>query len=205
MAGRVARRPHRAGYSASSCVCGLQPCLSPHCVAFDFDKFGGNLVADERSFAPYQGTPEEVSHALLKLAGLQRGETFADLGCGDGRVLLHALQRFGAARVIGFELDPAVFMLAQAHVAARLGEGSALLQRVELHCGDAREAALHGCDVVALYLLPEGHAALEPHLARQLPRGCGARVVAHGWPVPGWTATQELVTPLGARLYLYQR
>ena len=179
--------------------------MSPHCVAFDFDKFSGNLVSDERSFAPYQGTPEEVSHALLTLAGLRSGETFADLGCGDGRVLLHAVQHFDAGRAIGWELDPAVFTLAQAHVAARLGADTALSRRVELHCGDARQAQLRECEVVALYLLPAGHAALEPHLARQLPRGCGARVVAHGWPVPGWAATRELVTPLGARLYLYQR
>lgn len=171
----------------------------------DFTTFGGNLVADDRSLAPYQGTPEEVARAMLTLAELQPGETFCDLGSGDGRVLLHALQHFGAGRVLGWELDPVVHRLAQAHVAARLGEDSELARRVTLHCGDARNAELAGCHVVALYLLPAGHAALEPHLRTQLPAGCGARVVAHGWPVPGWTATREEVTSMGTRLYLYKR
>ena len=178
--------------------------MSPHCVAFDFNAFGGNLVADDRSLAPYQGTPEEVTTAMLDLAALKAGETFADLGCGDGRVLLAAVQRYGVARALGWELDPAVHMLAQAHVTARLGD-SELARRVQLHCGDARDAQLSCCDVVALYLLPAGHAALEPHLAAQLPLGCGARVVAHGWPVPGWAAAKEQVTTMGTRLYLYQR
>ena len=106
-------------HASSDCVCGLQPCLTPHCVAFDFTTYGGNLVADDRSLAPYQGTPEEVAGAMLTLAELQPGETFCDLGCGDGRVLLHALQHFGAGAVLGWELDPAVHRLAQAHMAAR--------------------------------------------------------------------------------------
>ena len=58
---------------------------------------------------------------------------------------------------------------------------------------------------VALYLLPAGHAAMAPVLEAQLPVGCEVRVVAHGWPIPGWTATKEVATSMGTRLYLYVR
>jgi SAM-dependent methyltransferase len=170
----------------------------------DWNAWGGTFTADARSLAPYQGTPEEVAAALLRLAGLQPGETFVDLGAGDGRVLLHAVERFGAGAAVGWELDPAVHALALAHVDARLGAAGPLRARVTLHCGDAREAQLAQLapHVVALYLLPEGNAALAPHLSAQLPAGCGTRVVAHGWPVPGWATDAEHATSMGTRLYL---
>ena len=191
---------------ASDCVCGLSPCLQPHCFATDWAAWNGGFTADARSLAPYQGTPDSVATAMLSLAALRPGETFVDLGSGDGRVLLTAVERFDAGRAVGWELDGAVHAIAQAHVAARLGQARPdLAARIELNCGDARDAPLAGAAVVALYLLPEGHAVLAPHLAEQLPPGCGARVVAHGWPVPGWTPTREVATTMGTRLYLYVR
>ena len=190
---------------AGGCVCGLSPCLAPSCAAMNWDAWSGTFTADVRSLAPYQGTPEAVTAALLSLAELRPGETLVDLGAGDGRVLLHAVERFDAGAAIGFELDPAIHALAVAHVAARFAGAPHLARRVTLHCADARDAQLAGSHVVALYLLPAGHAALAPHLAAQLPRGCGTRVVAHGWPVPDWAADAEAVTTMGTRLYLYRR
>ena len=186
----------------STCACGLSPCLAPHCVAGDL---GELFQPDARSLAPYQGTPESVTDALLSLAALQPGESFVDLGAGDGRVLLAAVQRFGAGSAVGYELDPVVYKLALHHIDARLAESPELRARVRVHCCDARTAQLAGAHVVGMYLLPEGHAALEPHLARELPVGSGTRVVAHGWPVPGWMAHETLVTSMGTRLYLYRR
>jgi SAM-dependent methyltransferase len=191
-----------AARASSSCVCGLDPCLTPHCAAMDWTH--GTFAPDARSLAPYQGTPESVAAAMLTLAALAPGERFVDLGAGDGRVLLHAVQHFDAGSAVGYELDPAVHALALAHVAARLGD-SALAARVSVVCGDARDADVAGAHVVALYLLPEGHAAMAPLLAARLPRGCGTRVVAHGWPLPDWAAAEERVTTMGTRLYLYRR
>ncbi len=166
---------------------------------------GALFTPDARSLAPYQGTPEEVTATLLTLAQLQPGETLVDLGAGDGRVLLHAVERFDAGAAVGYELDPVVHALGVAHVAARLEAAPHLASRVSLRLGDARGAQLAGAHVVAMYLLPEGHAALKTHLETQLPRGCGTRIVAHGWPVPDWTACQAVVTSMGTRLYLYRR
>ena len=188
----------------SDCVCGLSPCLAPHCFAAAeaWGAWTGSFTPDDRSLAPYQGTPESVAAALLTLSRLQPGETFVDLGSGDGRILLHAVEHYDAGSVVGYELDPVVHALAEEHVRARLG-GSPLLQRVRLVCGDAREADLRHAHVVALYLLASGHAALKPLMEAQL--GRGTRVVAHGWPVPGWEANQELTSFSGARLFLYER
>ena len=193
----------RACTAVNTCPCGLSPCLAPHCFAGDY----GSLLSpdDERSLAPYVATPDAVSDVLLGLAALQTGETFVDLGAGDGRVLLRAVEAWGAACAIGWELDLVVHALALAHVDARLEGRPDLRARIQLVLGDARDADVASAHAVALYLLPDGHKALKPVLERQLPPGCGTRVVAHGWPVPGWTATQMAVTSMGTRAYLYVR
>lgn len=97
------------GQNEIHCVCGLDPCLSPHCFATDWASWGGSFAAgDDRSLAPYQGTPDSVAEALFSLAAFRPGERFVDLGAGDGRVLLFAVERCGAAEATGWELDPAV-------------------------------------------------------------------------------------------------
>ena len=187
----------------NTCPCGLSPCLAPHCFAGDY----ASLLSpdDARSLAPYVATPDAVSDVLLGLTALQPGETFFDLGAGDGRVLLRAVEVWGAAHAIGWELDPVVHALGLAHIDARLGGVPELRARVKLVLGDARDADVTSAHAVALYLLPAGHRVLQPVLERQLPPGCGTRVVAHGWPVPWWTPSKTAVTSMGTRAYLYIR
>jgi hypothetical protein len=54
--------------------------------------------------------------AMLDLARLRSGETFVDIGAGDGRVLLEAVLTYDAGRAVGFELDPAVHAIGLAHI-----------------------------------------------------------------------------------------
>ena len=63
-----------------------------------------------------QGTPDSVVRAMLDLARLRSGETFVDIGAGDGRVLLEAVLKYDAGRAVGVELDPAVHAIGLAHI-----------------------------------------------------------------------------------------
>ena len=98
--------------------------------------------------------------AMLSLAALQPGESVLDLGCGDGRVL-HAALAWGAASVVGWELDAALCDTAR-DTLARATRSTAQTARVV--CGDCRDAAADAAaaDVVMLFLLPEGLDALTP-------------------------------------------
>jgi hypothetical protein len=119
------------------------------------------------SLAPFAGTPEGTVACMLSLAALQPGETLLDLGAGDGRVMLAALA-WGARHVTGWELDADVCAVAQAALAQR-DAGAA---HARLVCGDCRDAGgdCAAADVVTLFLLPEGIAALTP-MVRQPGRG----------------------------------
>ncbi len=52
-----------------------------------------------RSLAPYVPTPQDVVDRMLDLAGVTADDVVYDLGCGDGRIVITAAQRFGARRV----------------------------------------------------------------------------------------------------------
>ena len=69
----------------------------------------------------YEPTPMEVVQAMLELAALRPDDVVADLGCGDGRLVIEALRR-GAARGLCVDIDPE--LIARARDNARAPPGS---------------------------------------------------------------------------------
>jgi outer membrane protein assembly factor BamB len=123
-------------------------------------------------------TPQDVVEQMLELAGVTKKDVVADLGCGDGRIVVTAAKRYGC-RAVGYELDPECVRLALKNVKAEGVEG---LVRIEGE--DLFKADLRGVTVVTLYLGPAMNARLIPQL-ETLPRG--ARIVSHAFPMPGVT------------------
>lgn len=126
---------------------------------------------------PWVPTQAARLERALDLAGLQPGETFYDLGCGDGRVLVAAARR--GARAIGIEVPP--IHCAAAQIRARLaGVGG----RVSIRWGNFYRHALAGADVVFWYGHSRYTAKMQAHLARTLQEG--ARLVSINIDFPGW-------------------
>ena len=66
--------------------------------------------------APYYPTPEFVVEKMLQFGGLKRGERMFDLGSGDGRLVIMASQKFGAALPVQpGHGEAAAFVILQAH------------------------------------------------------------------------------------------
>src|SRR5690242_11484619 len=57
-----------------------------------------------QTLAPFVPSPQPIVNLMLDLAGVKAGELVIDLGCGDGRVLITAAQRY-KARGIGIEIS----------------------------------------------------------------------------------------------------
>jgi tRNA G37 N-methylase Trm5 len=152
------------------------------------------------SLAPYAPSPQIIVEKMLSLANVQPGDTVYDLGSGDGRILITAVQQF-RARAVGVELVPEIAHKASEKI-AKLG----LQDRAKVIQGDIRDADLSDADVVTMYLLTDSNEMLRPKLEKSLKPG--TRVVSYSFKVPGWKPKEvEETDPFGNgrkhTIYLY--
>ena len=62
-------------------------------------------IDHRNSLAPPVFSPQNIVERMLEAANVKPGEMVYDLGCGDGRVLVTAVQRY-RAKAVGVELSP---------------------------------------------------------------------------------------------------
>ena len=130
------------------------------------------------SLAPYVPTPYDVVNRMLELAEVTRDDVVYDLGCGDGRIVITAAERFGA-RGVGIDYDPERIAEANANAARR-----GVQDLVTFIQQDAMQADVSEATVVTLYLLSSSNRRLRPILTRQLRPG--ARIVSHAFRMGDW-------------------
>ena len=155
---------------------------------------------DERSLAPFVPSPQEVVDRMLQVAAVKKDEMVYDLGCGDGRIIITAAQKFGA-RATGVELDPDLFKKTKERI-----HELKLDDRVKIINGNLLDVDLSPANVVTLYLLTDSNTKLKPNLEKYLKPG--SRVVSHDFQMMGWTPAKVEKVVRDSRshtIYLYQR
>lgn len=134
--------------------------------------------------APYYPTPESIVARMLDLGQLKAGETMYDLGSGDGRIVIMAAQRYRAISK-GVELDADLVTSSTAKI-QQLG----LERMATIIYGDILKQNYSDADLLTVYLLPDSNLKLRPILDAQLKKG--TRIVAHDFPIGGWTPNKEI-------------
>lgn len=135
-------------------------------------------------------TPPNVIDALLGLADLSSKDVVYDLGCGDGRILITAAQRFGA-RGVGIDIDRDRVQEAT-HNAQQAGVDN----MVHFYQQDLYESTFVDATVVILYLLPHLNLKLKPRLLSQLQPG--ARIISHDFDMGDWQPEATIRIPIEA-------
>ncbi len=142
----------------------------------------------------WEPSSDAVVTAMLKLAGVKKGDVVYDLGCGDGRIVIAAAREFGA-RGVGIDIDP-----------QRIDESNArakkagVANRVTFREEDLFEANISDATVVTLFLWPSVNLKLRPKLLKELRPG--TRVVSHSHDMGDWEPDKRQ-TVEGARLFLW--
>src|SRR5262249_47425814 len=106
----------------------------------------------------YVPTPPDVVEAMLKLANVGKDDVVYDLGCGDGRIVIAAVSKFGARRGVGVDLDPQ-----RLRECAESARNAGVSDRVEFRKGNVLEIDdLSKATVVAIYMSEEVNLRLRP-------------------------------------------
>ncbi len=151
-------------------------------------------VAAQELDVIYVPTREPVMDAMLRLADVDSNDVVYDLGCGDGRIVIAAAQRFGATGV-GIDLDPQRIEEANENAVE-----AGVTDKVEFIQGDLFESDFSEATVVTLYLLTELNERLRPLLLEQLKPG--TKVVSHAFSMGDWEPDHEEEVD-GTTVYLW--
>jgi ribosomal protein L11 methylase PrmA len=152
-----------------------------------------------RAAVPFVSTPHDVVEKMLELAKVGKDDVVADLGCGDGRIVVAAAKKYGC-KAYGCDLDRKCVRLALENVKA-----AGVEKLVTIEAKNVFDVDLRDFTVVTLYLGPAMNIRLIPQLEKLKP---GARIVSHGYPTPGLVAdkTETVVSADDAitrKLYLW--
>jgi len=141
--------------------------------------------------SPYQPTPDALMKQILDFIFQNilfvQNELLFDLGCGDGRFLLHAAKEY-RAQGVGIDLDEV--LLKEAEKKAQ-EEGVASL--VQFKNQDLMNVDLSEATIVVVYLLPEALNKVKSKLLPYLQHGKLNKVVSVKWPIEGeeWEQLQD--------------
>lgn len=157
---------------------------------------GYRLTSDFRSVRIRQvikppailSTPIEAVDVMLAALKLTPDDLLYDIGCGDGRILIRAVQRYGCT-ALGIEIDPA-----KAAVASKNVRKSSAAGRIRITVGDARKFDLDKATAVTMYLFPDLMAEIIPKLAT-------TRIVSYQHRLPG-KSCKKINGPNGSYIYL---
>ncbi len=132
------------------------------------------------SVAPYVPTPQSLVNKMLELVEAGPGDVLYDLGCGDGRFLITAVDEFNVEKAVGYELNKHLYEVAEDNVAK-----SGLIDEIRIESCDFMDADFSEATIITLYLTTSGNAKLRPKFKEELKPG--TRIISHDFPIMGWT------------------
>ena len=150
--------------------------------------------AQENLDVPYVPTPNEVVEGMLNLAKVTKNDVVYDLGCGDGRIVITAAEKYGATG-IGVDLNPVRIEEAQANA-----EEAGVTKKVEFYEGNLFDFDFSKASVLTLYLLPDVNLKLKPKILKEMKPG--SRVVSHAFDMGDWQPDKQ-ITVAGKTVYLW--
>ena len=121
-------------------------------------------------------TPQEAVDKMLELAEVKKDDLLYDLGCGDGRIVVTAAQKYGC-KAIGYDIDPQRVKESLENVEKKNVGHLVTIEQKDIFTLDLSKA-----NVITLYLLPSLNVKLIPQLEKLKP---GSRIVSHDFDMEG--------------------
>ncbi len=125
---------------------------------------------------------------MIRLAKIKKGDKVADLGSGDGRIVIAFAQNGAVAH--GYEINPLLYVISIQNL-----RKNGVHERAKIYLKDLWRVDLSPYDIVTLYGNFPMMSRLEKKLQKEL--RTGARVISNHFKFPKWNSEKE------EDLYLY--
>jgi len=127
-------------------------------------------------------TPDDIVDKMCELAKVTKDDVVHDYGCGDAVMLIRPIEKFGAKKGYGNDIDPKMVEVAKENV-----KKAKLEDKITIEQGDILKMTAKDCEeatVVLLYIGDDLGAKLGPVLQKALKPG--TRVVSHRFTLGTW-------------------
>ena len=141
----------------------------------------------DKIYVIYYPTPIEVVDAMCKMGSIGKDDVVYDIGCGDGRLVIQAVKKFGAKKAVGIDISAERIRECNANAKlAGVADKVTFLEKDALTIKDFSEAT-----VVLTYMSNPLNEALRPTLQKTLKPG--SRIVSHRFRMGDWKPEETKV------------
>jgi len=135
---------------------------------------------------------------MLDAAHVKASDTVYDLGSGDGRIVIAAVQKYGA-KAVGVEMLPDLCRQAQKRI-----HDLGLDDRASIVEGNVFHVDFSPATVVTMYFMTDSNERLRPSLEKHL--RAGTRVVSNQFPIKGWKpmSVEHVKAGMDYTIYVYE-
>lgn len=148
--------------------------------------------------APFNPTHPDAIEIAINLLEFVEGDIVYDLGCGDGRFLIQACQKFPFLTCYGIEYDRDLCTKAIALISA-----NNLTSQINIIHNNVLDVDISNATVLFIYLVPEGILKLKDTLISALMRG--SRIATYVFSVPGLKPVETVLYKNAVKIYFYTK
>ena len=126
-------------------------------------------------FAPYNPTNYDAVEIALTMLNIKEDDVLYDLGCGDGRLIIRAVQLNPSLHAVGVDYDLTLCEKSMMNITMLTLEDSS---RTSVIHANVIDVDFSDATIIYIYLVPEGIMAIRDKLIEAINRG--VRIVSYG-------------------------
>lgn len=143
--------------------------------------------------ASFERSTKNIMENIMTLSNAKQNEKMADLGSGDGSIVIEFAKRGVEAH--GFEINPFLVLWSKLRI-----KKNKLQDKAFIHWKNFWISDLKDFDIVIIFQVGYLMGALERKLEKELKKG--ARVISNRWKFPLWKIKKKIDIDTG--IYLYE-
>jgi len=145
---------------------------------------------------PILKTPRDIIHEIVNLMNLKKDDTFVDLGCGDGKIVLEAYSN-AKCKCYGLDLSPIMIIIARTFRILKYPTNKDIIFEIE----NIYEASLKDFTKIYCYLDEKSMSILKKKFEKFIKNG--GEVFSYMYPIKGLKAKKKVELSNKKHLYIY--